>query len=459
VERSNIRETEINLEDTEMEKRENWSTRFAFILSTLGFSAGIGNLWRFPYLVGKYGGGVFLLFYLLVVFLIAIPLFSIEITLGKATRKDPVGAYKTLAPKSYWFLNGYLNVITMTIIIGYASIIVGSIFAYIFKTAAGDFSGLSSEQIASYFGKFFSNRNEVMFWTIITIGILVFILRKGLIKGIEIANKIMMPSLFIIMVILIIRSLTLPGASEGLAFYLKPDFAKFSWEGALAAIGQSFFAIGVAMAAGLVFGSYLPKDSKNVISNAGIIAICSTVIAFMAGLIIFPSISAFSLDPAAGPGLTFITMPNVFNQMPAGNLFGTLFYILFFLAAVTSFIGAYEAIIAWLRDQHKIPRNKGIWIVGFGVMIISTISASSTKFFNTADYIANNIFLILGAIFMAIFVGWVWKIPNFAKEAGIKSEKNIIVWSILIKYLAPAVMLITWLTQLGIVKKIMDALK
>lgn len=442
-----------------MKERESWTTRIAFILATLGFSAGIGNLWRFPYLVGKYGGGIFLLFYMLVVFIVAIPLFSIEITLGKATRKDPVGAYKTLAPNSCWFLNGYLNVITMFIIAGYASPIVGSIFAYMFKTATGVFSGLSSEEIARYYSAFSSNGKEVIFWTFLAIAILVFILRRGLNKGIEAANNVMMPALFIILVILIIRALTLPGVSKGLNFYLKPDFSKFTWEGALAAIGQTFFSIGVAMAAGLVYGSYLPRNSKHIISNAGIIAVSSTLIAFMAGLIIFPSVFAFSLSPEAGPGLTFITMPNVFNQMPAGNFFGTLFYLLFFLAAVTSFIGAFEALIAWLRDQYKIPRNRGVWIVGFGVLSIAVVSAYSTDFFKLADYVANNIFLILGAILMAIFVGWVWKIPQFAKEAGINSKKALNVWSFLIKYLAPVVIIITWLNQLGITDKITDLLR
>ncbi|MFC1558018.1 sodium-dependent transporter [candidate division KSB1 bacterium] len=436
-----------------MDDRENWSTRFAFIISTLGFSAGIGNLWRFPYLVGKYGGGIFLLFYLLVVIVIAIPLFSIEVTLGKATRKDPVGAYKTLAPKSYWYLNGYLNVITMIIIVGYASPIIGSIFAYIFKTASGVFSEMSPEQTAVYFKAFFSNGTEVILWTLATTAILIFILRKGIKRGIETANKIMMPALLIILVILIIRAVTLPGAAKGLAFYLKPDFAKFTWEGALAAIGQSFFAIGVAMAATLVYGSYLPRDSKQIVTSSAVVCLSSAVIAFMGGLIIFPSIASFSLDPASGPGLVFITMPNVFNQMPAGAFFGTLYYVLFFLAAVTSFIGAYEAVIAWLRDQYNIQRKKGVWITGSGVMVIAVVSASSVKFFNLADYVVNNFIVILGAILMSVFVGWVWKIPSFMKEAGINPNKTEVLWSVLIKYLIPLVMFLLWLSQLGIIDK------
>jgi NSS family neurotransmitter:Na+ symporter len=176
--------------------------------------------------------------------------------------------------------------------------------------------------------------------------------------------------------------------------------------------------------------------------------LASTLIGVLAGLIIFPSIFAFSLDPAAGPGLTFITMPNVFNRMPAGSFFGALFCLLFFLAAITSFIGAYEAIIAFLRDQYGIPRSRGVWFMGAGVLFIAVFSASSAAFFAAADYVANNIMLILGALFMALFVGWVWTIPKFAKEAGIKSRWVMLIWSILIKYVAPATILICWIAQL-----------
>jgi NSS family neurotransmitter:Na+ symporter len=431
-----------------MEERESWTTRLAFILATLGFSAGIGNMWRFPYLVGKYGGGIFLLFYMIIVFLVAIPLFSIEITLGKATRKDPVGAYRTLAPGSFWYLNGYLNIFTMFIIAGYAASIIGTILAYLFKTAMGTFAGLASSEVEAYYAAFSSNWPELMIWTTATVLILVLILSRGLVAGVERANKIMMPALFIIMVILMVRALTLPGVSEGLSFYLKPDFEKFTWEGALAAIGHSFFAIGVAMAVALVYGSYLPKGSKHVISNAVIVALASTLIGFMVGLVIFPSIFSFDLDPAAGTGLTFITMPNVFNKMPAGKFFGTLFFLLFFLAAITSFIGAYEAIVAFLRDQYRISRSKGVWYIGAGVILIAAMTTYSSGLFLLADFVANDIFLILGALLMSLFVGWVWKIPNFADAAGIRSPGARAMWSFLIRYLAPIVILVCWVAQL-----------
>jgi NSS family neurotransmitter:Na+ symporter len=179
-------------------------------------------------------------------------------------------------------------------------------------------------------------------------------------------------------------------------------------------------------------------------------------VAILAGLVIFPSVFSFGLDPDSGFGLTFITMPNVFNRMPAGAFFGTLFYILFFLAAVTSFIGGYEAIIAWLRDQHRIPRERGVWITGAGVMAIAVFSSASGAFFKAADYVANNIFLILGATLMAVFAGWVWKIPNFAAAAGVESRGAIRVWTLIVKYAAPLIMLVTWLSQLKVLDKLVD---
>ena len=433
-----------------MKERERWTTRITFILATLGFSAGIGNLWRFPYLTGKYGGGIFLLFYLVVAVILTIPLFSLEVSLGKASGKDPVGAYKALAPGSKWFLNGYLNIIALILVVGYAIPIVGSILAYIFKTAVGTFTHMPPAGTENYYQTFSKNGWEVMLWTIFAVVILIFILRRGLKKGVEAANNFMMPALFVILVVLIIRAVTLPGVAQGLSFYLKPDLSKFSWEGALAAIGQNFFAIGVGMAVAIVYGSYLPRKEKKVVVNVGIIVFASTMIAFMAGLIIFPSVFAFSLDPASGVGLTFITMPNVFNQMPAGTLFGTLFYILFFLAALTSFIGAFEGIIAWLRDQFQMPRTRGVIFTGAGVLVIATFSAFSHNFFGIADYIVNNILLILGSLLMSIFVGWVWSIPSFADVVGMKSKKMQLLWTLLIKYIIPLVIFVTWLFQLGV---------
>lgn len=434
-----------------MAERESWGSRIGFVLSAIGYAVGIGNLWRFPYMVGKYGGGAFLVFYLLVVFLIAIPLFSIEISLGKATRKDPVGAYKKLRPKTPWFLNGYVNVLSNLVITGYVAPVVGWIAAYFFKSISGVFSEMSSGEIETYYHNFTSNPKEVILWTLILIVGLVVVLLRGLNKGVEKINKILLPSLFFILLILIIRSLSFEGAGKGIAFYLKPDFSKFTVEAALAAVGQAFFSIGVALSAGLVYGSYMRKQDK-IVPNATIIGLSDTFIAVLAGFMIFPIVFEFGLEPGAGFGLTFITMPNVFNRMPMGNLFAGLFFLLFFLAAFTSFLGGTEAIIAHLRDEWKIPRKAGTLITIGMVLAIAIFASMSTKIFEKVDYACNNIFLILGALVMTIFVGRVWPLREFFKVAEIQSKPSRLFWLIIIQYFAPVMIIIIWLTKLGVIK-------
>jgi|SaaInlStandDraft_4_1057021.scaffolds.fasta_scaffold04348_2 neurotransmitter:Na+ symporter, NSS family len=424
-----------------MTKRENWTSRISFILSAIGFAAGIGNLWRFPYLVGKYGGGVFLLFYLAIVTIIGIPLLSIEIALGKTTKKDPVGAYKKLAPKKLWFLNGYINILTIVLILGYASIVGGWIVGYFFKSAIGTFSGMAPSEITSYFASFISNPIEVIGWTVAFIAGIAIILLRGLNKGVEKVNKIMLPALFLVLIILIIRSLTLPGITKGLIFYFKPDISKFTLEGALAAIGQAFYSIGVAMTASLVYGSYLNKKEK-IVSNAMIIGFADTLVAILAGLIIFPSVAAFGLEAGAGPGLTFITMPNVFNQIAFGNFFGSLFYLLFFLAAFTSFVGGAEGVIAHLRDEWGITRKKGVYITTATMLAIAIPSAISSIVFEKLDFFTNNYLIITGGLIMTIFVGWGWPMENFLKQANIKSKILRILWTFIIKFFAPLVIII-----------------
>ncbi len=434
-----------------MPERETWGSRIGFILASIGYAVGIGNLWRFPYLAGKYGGGIFLIFYLFIVFLIGIPLLAIEISLGKATRSEPVGAYKMLAPKSFWFLNGYINVITNIVITGYVAPVAGWIIAYFFKTLTGTFSRMSAAEIENYYHQFSHNSFEVILWTCILIIGLVVVLYRGVRRGIERINKILMPSLLLILIILILRSLWLEGASKGVAFYLTPDFSKFTPAAALAAVGQAFFSIGVALSAALVFGSYMKKEDK-IVPNAVIIGLSDTAVAFLAGFMVFPIVFAFNLKPEAGIGLTFIVMPNIFNKMPAGNLFGSLFYLLFFLAAFTSFLGGTEAIVAHLMDKWKIKRTKAIFIMAFVILTIAVLASISPKVFAKVDYMCSNIFLILGGLLMTIFVGWAWPIEEYFREAEVKSRLAIYFWKIVIKYLAPLIIVLIWLGQLGLIK-------
>lgn len=435
-----------------MQERDQFGSRLGMIVTTIGFAVGVGNLWRFPYITGKYGGGIFLLFYLLVVLLIGVPLITIEMSLGSATQKNPVGAYKSLAPNSAWYINGYLHVAAVVLIISYTMPVYAWILNYIFKTALGTFTGMSPEQVGEYFDSFISNKGQVLLWAIVNVILTILVVSRNLQKGVEKFAKILMPALAILIVVLIIKALTLPGAAKGVIFYLKPDWSKFTWEAAFAAIGQAFFSIGIAMSAALVFGSYLRKEDKKLVSNGLIIPLADTLVALLAGFMIFPSVFAFGLEPAQGPGLTFVTMPNVFNNMTGGDLWGTLFYICFYLAAFTSAIAGWESVIAFFKDEFNMNRKKAVYTTLIIVAIITLPSIFSMKFFTIADYIENNFLLTFGALFMTIFVGWVWGIKNFAKEAGIKTRNGLMLWSFLIKYLAPAAIIVLSLNMFGILK-------
>ena len=320
-------------------ERERFSSKIGFFLSAIGFAIGIGSLWRFPYLVGRYGGGIFLLFYVLIIFGIAIPLFVLEMALGSASQKNPAGAYRQLGKGKPWTLNGYLNIFAMQLLLGYTMPVAGWVMAYIFKTGLGTFQALSPAEIGDYFGAFIANTPEVIAWSAATVVLVVLIIGRGLNKGLEFANSLCMPALFLILTVLIVRSLTLPGATEGLVYYLKPDFSKFTARAVYDCIGQAFFAIGVGMAAGIVFGSYLKQEQKSLLKQGIHIGSALTLAGFLSGLVIFPAVFSFGLEPAGGPGLTFVTMPNVFNKMPMGTLFGVLFYVLSYLAALSSWLG------------------------------------------------------------------------------------------------------------------------
>ncbi len=432
-----------------MAERERFSSKLGFFLSAIGFAIGIGSLWRFPYLVGKYGGGIFLLFYVLIIFGIAIPLFILELALGSASQRNPIGAYRQLGKGKAWTLNGYLNVFAMQLLLGYTMPVAGWVTAYIFKTGAGTFKSMTPAQIGEYFGAFIGNAPEVIAWSAVTVVLVVLIITRGLNKGLETANSLCMPALFLILLVLIFRSVTLPGASAGLVYYLKPDFSKFTAQAIYDCIGQAFFAIGVAMAAGIVFGSYLKQEQKSLVQQGIHIGTALTLAGFLSGLVIFPAVFAFGLEPAGGPGLTFVTMPNVFNQMPFGTVFGVLFYILFYLAALSSWLGGAEAVVAAYMEEFGFSRKKAVYVVGAVMFAIGCAAAYSMKFFETADTILNNS-LIVGGLVLTLFVGWSWGVQRFFQEANVKSEAVKAAFTIIVKYVAPAAIILLGLSMHGV---------
>jgi NSS family neurotransmitter:Na+ symporter len=442
-----------------MDKRESWGSRFGFIMAAAGFSIGLGNIWRFPYMVGTNGGGAFVFVYLLIIILIGIPLFTMEVGLGRKTQKSPVEGMRSLTKKgSPWVSFGWLGVLAAFVILTYYIQIMGWILAYLFKMLSGSLSGLNAEGYAKAFIDFTSNTGLVSIFTLACAIIIGLISAKGLEKGIEKACKIMMPTLFIMLIILAIRSLTLPGAIEGLKWYLKVDFSKINGDVLLAALGQCFFSVGIASGGAFIYGSYLKKES-DIPTDAAIIVGFDTLAALIAGIVIFPAIFALGLKPDAGSSLLFVTMSNLFSHLPAGNLFGGMFFLLVFFAALSSALGYLEPIVTTGTEVFKMNRKKAVWvslalifIVGFPTIMAfgpwKDIFIGGRNFFDFADYLSGNIMMPLGALVLSFYTLLVWKFDKFQEELNTGSEKLKVYnwWGPLVKFLIPIALVIIFLT-------------
>lgn len=434
--------------------RDTFGSRLGFILATIGFSVGVGTLWRFPYICREYGGGLFLLTYIILMLVIGIPLFSAEVALGVATRKSPVGAYKSLERAgTKWHIAGYFHMICIVLVLGYTIPVYGWILNYVFQTAKGTFTGMDSGQIADYFSLFTSNHLLVLGFMLLNVVLTALVVRKNLQQGIEKIAKVLLPTLAIIMIVLVIVGMRLEGASEGIKFIFSLDFEAFSLESILTALGQTFFSLGIAMAVAMIFGSYQKEGEINVVKNSLIVSISVIFVAIMASMMIFPMASAFNLEMSWGPGLTFITMPNVFNEMSGGRIWGTVFYIGFYIAAFSSGIAGWEAVMAFLMDQFKVSRIKALGIAFVLVMLVGIPALLSDYLFNLFDMLTNNVFLILGSLAISIFVGWIWGIPNLAQVCGIRKGGTLYRFlEIMLKYISPVIVVILCLSLFGIIK-------
>lgn len=443
----------------EDQKRENWGSRFGFIMAAAGFSIGLGNIWRFPYLVGTNGGGAFVLVYLIICLVIGIPLFTMEMSLGRKTQLNPVEGMRSLTKKgSIWALFGWFGVVAAFVILTYYIQIMGWIAAYIVKMASGQLSSLTQEGYALAFTDFTSNPLIVGGFTLACVLIIGFISAKGLEDGIEKACKIMMPTLFIMLIILAIRSLTLPGAMKGLKWYLKVDFSKINTKTILTALGQCFFSIGIASGGAFVYGSYLKRDSN--IPTDGLMIIGFDVLAaLIAGAVIFPAIFALGLPTDSGSSLLFITMSNLFNQIPLGSFFGTMFFLLIFFAALSSALGYLEPIVITMSELLKMDRKKAVWVSLTSIFIIGfpTIMAQGPwkdiliggrNFFDFADYLSGNILMPLGALLLSLYTVLVWKFEKYQEETNLGAEGFKVAnwWSPFVKFIIPIALVIILVT-------------
>ncbi len=418
-----------------MQQREKFSSRLGFILISAGCAIGLGNVWRFPYITGQYGGGVFVLIYLFFLIAMGLPLAIMEFATGRASQRSIATSFETLEPKgTKWHIYKYFAIAGNYILMMFYTSVAGWMLAYFVKMIKGDFVGATSEEIANVFGNLTTNRNEMIFWMVITVVIGILVCSMGLEKGVEKITKPMMLSLFFIMIVLVIRSVTLPNGGEGFAFYLKPDLARLQeagvGEAVFAAMGQAFFTLSIGVGSLQIFGSYIGKERT--LTGEAISVLClDTMVAIMSGLIIFPACFNFGIDAGQGPGLVFVTLPNVFNEMALGRVWGTLFFLFMTFAALSTVVAVFQNIIQCIRELTGWSLKKASWINCVLLIVLSlpcilgmtdwvdvTILGKSIMDFE--DFIISNNLLPLGSLIYVLFCttryGWGW--DNFIKEAN-----------------------------------------
>jgi NSS family neurotransmitter:Na+ symporter len=424
-----------------------WSSRWTFILAATGSAVGLGNIWKFPYMAGDNGGGAFVLIYLACIFIIGIPIMLGEIMIGRRGRSSPANTMSFLAKEAgssqAWTLLGATGALAGLLILSFYSVAAGWAMAYVF----GGFQETSAQAVNSEFNKFLANPAALLFWHSLFIVTTVVIVARGILKGLEAWINTLMPALFIIIILLCIYAMQTGAFIEGLTYLFKPDFSKINSDVLLAALGQAFFTLSLGMGAIMAYGAYMPAD-QNIGRTAITVAALDTGVALLAGIAIFPIVFANGLEPSEGPGLVFVTLPIAFANMPLGVLFGTLFFILLSIAALSSSISLIEPGVAWLVESLKTKRSYAAIALGAFAWTLGVFSALSfnlmsefkifgMNFFDFTDFLTNQIMLPLGGIFIAIFVGWVMKKQDVLDELQIEEGMVFKIWFFIIRFVAP----------------------
>ena len=428
-------------------QNEGFSSILGFIMVAIGLALGIGTLWRFPYVVGENGGAIFIFLYILIILVIGIPLMTCEVTIGYATGNAAIDAYKTLKPNTKWYLAGYLHTLAALIIVGYTSVIYAWIIKYIAGAFMGDFVGLDSQGIQTYFDAFNANKTTVFIFFLINFALNNAVIILGVQKGIERVSKILIPVLFVIMIVIIFFGLRLPGAKEGITFLFKPDFSKFSFNSIITCLGQAFFALGLAMLGSMVFGSYIKEKDENIFKDSTVICLALVFAGILSGFMILPIVFATGLTPGEGVGLTFLTLPLAFNVVPFGRILSILFYFGFYIAAFTSSVGVLEAIVGQFMERFKLERIKALMLASAIIVLIAAVSIFYDPAFAFLDNVESNYILVIGCLLIALFSARAWKMENVIEAANIKSPFVKAWMNISIKYISPIVIVIIFLSQ------------
>ncbi|BBL58241.1 sodium-dependent transporter [Methylomonas koyamae] len=440
-----------------------WSSRFAFILAATGSAVGLGNIWKFPYITGQNGGGAFVMVYLACVAAIGVPIMIAEIMLGRRGRQSPINTMQRLSAEAgadpRWHYLGWLGMIAGFLILAYYSVIAGWAMAYIFKAFFGGFFGTDAGEVKAMFDGLMASPLQQLFWHTLFMFITMQVVMRGVQGGLEKAVRFLMPALFVILMILVAYAMSSGAYERGIDFLFSPDFSKIDADAVLTAMGHAFFTLSLGMGAIMVYGSYLPGH-VSIAKTTFFIAGADTIVALLAGIAIFPLVFANNLEAAAGPGLIFQTLPLAFGHMGGGWLFGVLFFVLLFFAALTSSISLIEPTVAWLVENKNIERRRSCiwsgsacWALGVAVVFSFNIWSGHKWFdknlFELLDYLTANLMLPIGGLCIALFAGWTMRQADTEQELEMPAQ-GFQVWQVLIKYVAPASVFLVFLHVLGV---------
>ncbi len=446
--------------------RSAWTNRWTFVLATAGSAIGLGNIWKFPYMTGVNGGSAFVLVFLACITLVGLPLMMCEIMLGRRAQRNPVDGMRQLAKEAgasaLWKWVGIMGLFAGILILAFYSVIAGWVLDYVVRSASGSFKGIDGAMAQNQFNNFLASPLELVLWHTLFIAMTMGVVARGVNAGLEKANNILMPALFAILLVLLGYSMAVGDFASAVRFMFTPDFSKVTPAAVLSALGHAFFSLSLGMGAVMVYGSYLQRHIS-IARTTLYVVIADTAVGLLVGLAIFSLVFANGLEPAAGPGLIFQTLPIAFGKMPAGSFIGMLFFILVAFAAWTSAISLVEPAIAWLTENTSLTRNRSAILIGItdwllGIAVVFSFNlwkdirlVFGLNIFDTLDKLTTNILLPLGGLLMAIFAGWVMKTLHVQEELGIATP-HYLLWRFTIRFISPLAIIAIFLYLFGLIK-------
>lgn len=446
-----------------MSNRAQFVTKMGVIAATVGSAVGLGNIWRFPYEAGQHGGGAFLIIYLLCVCLLGIPVMIAEFVIGRSTHSNALTALQKLRPGSSMSMVSYVGIVASLMILSFYSVVAGWIMEYLYQAITGGLSGHTAEEYAALFGTFTVNPWRSVMWTLLFLSINFMVLRRGVEKGIERLSNVLMPVLFVILVVFCVNSLMMPRAAEGLNFLFNPDFSALTPKVMLGALGQAFFSLSLGLTCLLTYASYF-SDRTPLVRSATVVAVLDTLVAILSGIIIFPAVFSFGMEPAAGPKLVFQILPEIFQQLPGGYLWSVAFFLLLFFASITSTISMSEISITYFVEAHKMSRNRATGLntaiaAAFGTLcalsfgVLSEWTVAGMTLFELFDYVSSNVLLPVGGVMLSVFVGWMADrkvVEEQLTDYGARRITLLLPIRFCIRYVAPVCITLIFLYGIGV---------